>query len=117
MRSLPTKANEAPEHQRRVALAKANQVRTRRAALKAELKRGDLSAAALITEPPRCLATAKITELLRALPGYGPVNVERVLKLCQVSPRRSVGGLSARQRGELVKALERTQVLTNLTRG
>jgi hypothetical protein len=92
-------------------------VRIKRAALKAELKRGDRSIAALLVDPPPCLASAKITELLRTLPGYGPVKVERVLKCCQVSLRKSVGGLSARQRGELVKALERTQVLTNLTRG
>jgi hypothetical protein len=109
MSSPPIRIVEAPGRsadQRREALALANQVRTQRAALKAELKRGGLSAAALIAEPPQCLASAKVTELLRALPGYGPVKVERVLKRCQVSTRKSVGGLSDRQRGALIQALK-----------
>jgi hypothetical protein len=93
--------------QRRDALALANRGRAQRAALKLQLKRGDLSIAALIGDPPQCLRTAKISEPLTALPGYGPIKVGRLLERCQVSPRKRVAGLNERQRRELIRALER----------
>ena len=89
----------------RDALALANRVRTQRAMLKAELKRGGVSLVTLLGDPPRYLDTARIAELLSALPGYGPVKVGRLLERCHVSPRRTVSGLNERQRDDLVKAL------------
>ena len=109
MSSPPTRFPEAPERsesQRHEALAQANWVRTQRAALKADLKRGAVSIKALIADPPPYLAAAKLTELLLALPGYGPVKVTRLLGRCRVSPTKTIGGLSARQREELIAALE-----------
>jgi hypothetical protein len=93
--------------QRRDALALANSVRAQRAALKLQLKQGNISIAALIGDPPQCLGTAKISELLMALPGYGPVKVGRLLERCQVSPRKTVAGLNERQRREVIRALEK----------
>ncbi len=93
--------------QRREALALANRVRGQRAALKVQLKRGSISIATLISDPPPCLGTAKISEPLLALPGYGPVKVGRLLERCQVSPRKTVAGLNERQRRELIGALEK----------
>ena len=84
----------------------ANAVRTQRAALKADLKRGAVSVAALIADPPQCLASAKLADVLRALPGYGPAKVTHLLERCQVSPRKSFGGLTERQREALIAALE-----------
>jgi hypothetical protein len=90
--------------QRREALALANEVRMQRAALKAQLKRGELSITSLIDEPPQYLATARISGLLKALPTYGPIKVERLLKACQVAPERpspastSVSGASLSRR-------------------
>ena len=77
----------------------------RRAALKAQLKRGELSLATLIDDPPQYLASARVAELLRALPTYGPIKVERLLKRCGVSPRKTIAGLNERQRRELIEAL------------
>ena len=91
--------------QRREALALANEVRFKRAALKVALKRGELPIIPLIEDPPNYLASAKVVELLMALPAHGPVKVERLLKRCQVSPRKTVAGLNARQRRDLIKAL------------
>ena len=108
MESSITRRADAPERsvgQRREALALANQVRMQRAALKARLKRGELSIVSLIKEPPQYLASARIIELLLALPAYGPVKVERLLKRCQVSPRKTVAGLNERQRHDLIEAL------------
>ena len=57
-------------------------------------------------DPPPYLASAKLAEVLLALPGYGPAKVTRLLEGCQVSPRKSFGGLTQRQRTELIAALE-----------
>ena len=93
--------------QRREALALANEVRLQRAALKAQLKRGELSVVVLIEDPPHYLASARIAELLKALPAYGPIKVERLLSSCQVSPRKTIAGLNDRQRRELIAVLEK----------
>ena len=92
--------------QRREALAHANRVRMQRALLKADLKRGSVSIEALIADPPECLTSAKVAEVLMALPGYGRTKVARLLERCHVSARKSVGGLTERQRDELIRALE-----------
>ena len=76
-----------------------------RAALKAQLKRGELSIVTLIADPPQYVASARIAELLRALPTYGPIKVERLLKRCEVSPRKTISGLNERQRRDLIEAL------------
>lgn len=92
--------------QRRDALALANRVRAQRAKLKAQIKQGGVSIVSVIGDPPAYLATAKVAELLRALPGYGPTKVARLLERCRVSPRTTFTGLSKRQRGDLIGALE-----------
>jgi len=84
----------------------ANLVRSQRAQLKAALKADRRSLAALIAEPPDYLASAKLTEMLAAMPRYGRVKVGRLLEGCRVSPKKTFAGLSPRQRRELVAALE-----------
>jgi hypothetical protein len=108
MPASPKQVDHVPERsadQRRDALALANRIRAQRAILKADLKRGGVSIFTVLGDPPAYLATAKIAKLLAALPGYGPRKVERLLESCQVSPRKTVAGLSERQRDELLKAL------------
>ena len=108
MQSSLTRRADAPGRsgeQRREALAHANEVRSKRAALKAALKRGELSIIPLLADPPDYLASARVAELLMALPAHGPVKVEKLLKRCQVSPRKTIAGLNARQRRDLIEAL------------
>ncbi len=81
-------------------------MRAQRAALKAALKQGRCSPAALIAEPPAYLASAKVLELIIALPGYGPAKAARLLGRCRISQTKTVAGLSQRQRRELVRMLE-----------
>ena len=109
MPSSPTWRVELPKRsadQRRQALAQANQVRKTRAQLKKDLKGGRVSIIELIADPPPYLASAKVMELLRALPGFGPAKATRLMERCQVSPVKSVGGLSEGQRNKLVGALQ-----------
>ncbi len=84
----------APERslvQRMDALQRANEIRTRRAQLKRDLKGGRVSIHDLLLEPPK----------------YGRVKVNKVLVSCRISPSKTIGGLSQRQRTELVSMLRR----------
>ena len=106
--SKPTVA--APERtfvQRMEALQRANDIRTRRAQLKRDLKAGRVSIHDLLLEPPEFLETAKVFDMLLAVPKYGRVKVNRVLVQCRISPSKTIGGLSERQRTELVSMLRR----------
>lgn len=109
--AAPTKiSSEAPERsldQRMEALKRANDVRSRRARLKKDLKAGRVRIEALLEDPPEYLKTAKVVDMLLAVPKYGRVKSNRVLKNCRISPSKTIGGLSERQRIELVEQLRR----------
>jgi len=91
--------------QRLESLARANRVRSERARIKAALRRGELRAAALLTDPPECIEGASLSELLLAVPGVGQVRLRRVLNGCGLSPTKQFGRLTARQRRALAEAL------------
>ena len=100
----------APErslNQRMDALARANQIRIKRAQLKRDLKAGRQPIHELLLEPPEYLLTAKVFDLLLAVPKYGRVKVNKILSQCRISPSKTLGGLSERQRGELVAFMRR----------
>jgi len=89
------------------ALSKANEVRALRAELKRDLKAGRVSIGALLLDPPRYLETAKVFDMLLALPKVGRVKASKILHSCRVSPSKTFGGLSQRQRAELAGRLGR----------
>jgi len=100
----------APErslNQRMDALVRANRIRTKRAQLKRDLKAGRLSIHGLLRNPPEYLETAKVFDMLLAVPNYGRVKVNKILVHCRISPSKTIGGLSERQRSELVSLLRR----------
>ena len=106
----PTKHSAAPERslvQRMDALQRANEIRTRRAQLKRDLKGGRVSIHDLLLNPPDYLETAKVFDMLLAVPKYGRVKVNKILVTCRISPSKTIGGLSERQRNELVGMLRR----------
>jgi hypothetical protein len=89
------------------ALQRANEIRTRRATLKRDLKAGRISIHDLLKDPPEYLETAKVFDMLLAVPKYGRVKVNKILVTCRISPSKTIGGLSERQRNELVSMLRR----------
>jgi hypothetical protein len=100
----------APErslNQRMDALARANLIRTKRAQLKRDLKGGRRSIHTLLMDPPEYVETAKVFDMLLAVPKYGRVKVNKILAQCRISPSKTIGGLSERQRSELVSLLRR----------
>ena len=106
----PSKHSSAPERsldQRMDALQRANAIRTERAKLKRDLKAGRVSIHDLLTAPPEYLETAKVFDILLAVPKYGRVKANKILQACRISPSKTIGGLSERQRNELVSLLRR----------
>jgi hypothetical protein len=100
----------APERsldQRMEALKRANNIRSARARLKKDLKAGKMSIQSLLLDPPEYVETAKVFDMLLAVPKYGRVKTNRILNQCRISPSKTIGGLSERQRGELVAQLRR----------
>jgi hypothetical protein len=93
--------------QRMDALQVANRIRSQRASLKRDLAAGRSDVRDLILDPPEWLLTAKLFDLMLAVPKYGRVKVNRIFTQCRISPSKTIGGLSERQRGEIVSYLRR----------
>jgi hypothetical protein len=103
-------ASTAPERsltQRMEALKRANTIRTKRAKLKKDLRAGRVRPQSLLLSPPEYILTAKVSEMLMAVPKYGQVKVNKILSQCRISPSKTIGGLSPRQRAELVSFLRK----------
>jgi len=102
--------NQAPERsldQRMEALRRANEIRSARAQLKRDLKSGKVNMRDIIADPPDYVLTAKVYDMLLAVPKYGKVKATRFITHCRISQGKTVGGLSERQRNELVDLLSR----------
>lgn len=89
------------------ALQRANEIRSHRAQLKRDLKSGRTSIVQLLDAPPEYLLTAKVFDMIVAVPKFGRVKANRVLQQCRISPSKTIGGLTDRQRVELVDLLRR----------
>ena len=103
----PLAAPERSLNQRMEALQRANEIRSRRAQLKRDLKSGRQPIHELLLMPPEYLETAKVFDLMLAVPKYGRVKVNKILSQCRISPSKTLGGLSERQRNELVELMRR----------
>src|SRR3954453_1807143 len=88
--------------QRMEALKRANDIRVRRAKLKKDLKDGTVQIEGVLMAPPAYVETAKGFDMLMAVPKFGRVKAARFLNQCRISQSKTVGGLSERQRAELV---------------
>ena len=93
--------------QRMEALKRANDIRVRRAQLKRDLKDGRVQVEWILTDPPEYVETAKVFDILMAVPKFGRVKASRFLNLCRISQSKTVGGLSERQRAELIGLFHR----------
>jgi hypothetical protein len=93
--------------QRMEALKRANDIRVKRAQLKKDLKAGTVSIEQILAAPPEYVSTAKVFDMLMAVPKFGRVKASRFLTLCRISQAKTVGGLSDRQRAELIGLFEK----------
>jgi S13-like protein len=102
-----TAVPERTHEQRMRALNRANEIRSKRAQLKRDLKAGKAKIEALLLDPPEYVMSAKAFDMILAVPKYGRVKANKILTQCRISPSKTIGGLSERQRGELVSQLHR----------
>jgi hypothetical protein len=93
--------------QRMDGLERANEIRIKRAQLKRDLKGGRVSIHSLLLNRPEYVETAKVFDMLLAVPKSGRVKVNTVLAHGWIAPSKTIGGLSERQRSELVSLLNR----------
>jgi hypothetical protein len=93
--------------QRMDALKRANDVRVKRAQLKKDLKEGSVRIEQVLGNPPKYVETAKVIDILMAVPKFGRVKAARFLNTCRISQSKTVGGLSDRQRTELIGLFNR----------
>jgi hypothetical protein len=101
----PTAVPERTHEQRMRALKRANEIRTKRAQLKRDLKAGKVKIERLLADPPDYVLSAKAFDMILAVPKYGRVKANKILTSCRISPSKTIGGLSERQRVELVQFL------------
>jgi CheY-like chemotaxis protein len=92
---------------RMTALRHANQVRSARAKLKQDLRAGKVRLEQILATRAGYLATAKVFDLLVAVPKIGPVKAAHLLNLAHISPSKTVVALSERQRARLIELLSR----------
>jgi hypothetical protein len=60
-----------------------------------------------LLDPPDYVLSAKAFDMILAVPKYGRVKANKILTQCRISPSKTIGGLSERQRAELVQFLRR----------
>ena len=101
--AVPARSHE----QRMRALRRANEIRSARAKLKRDLKAGKAQIEKLLLDPPDFVLSAKAFDMILAVPKYGRVKANKILTQCRISPSKTIGGLSERQRAELVPFLRR----------
>jgi hypothetical protein len=90
-----------------VALERANQVRTLRAMFWREMRaagrpESDRMMALILDNPPEWALTWKVEHLLTRAPHVGRVVTLRLMRTIGMSPGKTVGGLTPRQREGLV---------------
>ena len=78
-----------------------------RAQLKKDLKDGRVRVEEVLSRPPDYVETAKVFDILMAVPKFGRVKAARFLNQCRISQSKTVGGLSERQRTELIGLFSR----------
>ena len=99
------RAQSLQRDRRMTALTKANDVRVARARLKQQLREGDTRIEQILAAPPECASTAKVLDLLLAVPNIGPVRAGRLLTGAGVNPTRAIAMLTERQRAHLIGLL------------
>lgn len=94
-------------HQRMDALDRANEIRTFRAELKRDVKAGRANIVDLLLNPDDKILTMKLVDLMLAVPKLGRVKIDKMMRQWRISPSKTIGGMSERQRDEVLRHLYR----------
>ena len=91
--------------QRAEALAKAAAARHARAALRDDIKAGNVTLAEVFEMDDDVARRMKVSALIEALPGYGKAKAAKIMEELGISESRRVQGLGVRQREQLLAKL------------
>ena len=84
-----------------------SRVRSTRAKLKRDPAAGEIELARILVSPPAWARTARVRDLLLALPQIGSVKAGRILAHCGIAHSKATASLSERQRAEPLSHLHR----------
>lgn len=99
---MPFGFNTLTEEQRNEALVKAREVRSERARIKKDLKRGELDLTTVLgLSDSNVVGKIRVVTLLESLPKVGKVKARQIMDQIGISEVRRVRGLTPRQRKEL----------------
>lgn len=97
-----------PQHMQ--ALDQANRVRLERAVLKRAIGENDRALLRMLDEPPECVMSASIMEMLKAQRGWGRTRALKLLDRCGLRESRKIEDMTTRQRQAVSADLERRRV-------
>ena len=90
-----------------IALRQANQVRGNAGETQTGSAWGMVRLEQILATRAGYLASAEVFDLLVAVPKIGPVKAAHLLSIARISPSKTVGDLSERQRACLIELLSR----------
>ncbi|MDD3520249.1 MAG: integration host factor, actinobacterial type [Actinomycetota bacterium] len=99
--AIPLLSNE----EKRSALEHAREIRKKRSEIKKGLKSYSISFIELFEEKNKYFMVVmdmKILDLMKALPGFGDIRVNKILQELQISPRKKFKGLGQKQKSRLL---------------
>jgi hypothetical protein len=97
----PVLSNEQREYARRVAA----DARRERADVRASLREGRVSVIQVLESTTEAHQRMRVRDVVRSLPGIGPVRCEEILESAGIASIKRVGGLTEHQRGRLLQQL------------
>ena len=88
------------------ALKKAQEMRTKRAELRTQLKKGEVTLQEVLdSSDDEVVAKMRVAYLIQSLPQVGKVTSKKIMDEIGINENRRVQGLGKRQREELLKRL------------
>lgn len=95
------------DDQRKAALEKAAAARHERAELREKIKKGEITLEEVLDSDDPIATRMKVSALIESLPGYGKAKAAKIMEELGISATRRVKGLGARQREQLLEALNK----------
>jgi len=86
-------------------LIEANRIRRLRARFKRDVKAGRRSVLEVVLEVPEDFETMRVLEVILAVPKVGRTKANKVMVQGRISPSKTLGGMTERQRVELASFL------------
>ncbi|MBC7082184.1 MAG: hypothetical protein PWR07_104 [Bacillota bacterium] len=97
---------ELSAEQKRAALKKAQEMRSKRAQIRESLKQGTLTLEKILNSPDdNVISRMRVAYLLESLPRIGRVRSRKIMEEIGIHESRRVQGLGARQKEALLKRL------------